>query len=539
MKPPAPKWSRSAAWALAWAFPLFLFCGEAHARRHALLVGNNFGGEGVDSLRFAQNDARRFQDVLTHLAGFDPADVQLLTDCDSAALDGALKSMRGRAAADDMFLFYYSGHSDRDALRLGATRYSLERLRADFQAVPGQVKIGIFDACQSGMMTRFKGGMSTRPISLDNLKNVYGQVIIASSAMDERSQESDQLEGSVFTHHWLNGLRGSADLSGDRKVTLNEAYQYAYQMTIETTSRTRAGIQHPAYQFRIYGEGDIVLADLAQGHTGIAFGLREEGKYLVVDKEKGRILADFYKGPEKELLISLPEGRYNVLKVERDLWRVADLTVADGQVAAFSPASLKKQAQVVNAIKGSLPENYQVTPGPSSIVVPFGPDRRWGASLKVGEGAGLAGLALLWNIDREVQLQAGFGLPSPPATPGASVPDLIDPALTENSLFMLLRKYEGAYFFDTGLDFKMTTVTAQDTSGKVSHSGWELGVPVHFGLEIGPRRSIFATVSVGYMLMLTGGGEFVTAHTSAGTFKHGNTEESGISFGLGLGMYLF
>lgn len=530
-----PQWSRATP--LAFALALIFATVPAVARRHALLVGNNYGGAGVDSLRFARTDATRFQDVLTRLAAFAPGDVQLLTEPDSAGLDRALQSMREKSTPGDLFLFYYSGHSDRDALRLGTTRYSLERLRNDFQAVPGQVKIGIFDACQSGMLTRFKGGSTTRPVSLDNMKNVYGQVIIASSAMDERSQESDQLEGSVFTHHWLNGLRGSADLSGDRKVTLNEAYQYAYQMTIETTSRTRAGIQHPAYQFRIYGEGDIMLADLNQGHTGLMFGFRQDGKYLVVDKEKGRILADFYKGPEKELLISLPEGKYNVLKVEKDLWRVADVSVSEGRVSEFSPASLRKQAQVVNQIKGSLPEHYQVVDGPPSAFITFGPDRRWGGSLKVGEGTGLAGLSLLYNLDQDVQIQAGFGLPAPP--PALEVSNFANGGLTENSLFMLLRKYEGAYFFDTGLNFKVTTVSVSDSSGKASKSGWELGVPVHFGMEIGPRRSIFATISVGYLLMLTGGGDYITARTPGGSFEHGHTSESGLSFGLGLGMYLF
>ncbi|HKP96929.1 MAG TPA: caspase family protein, partial [Fibrobacteria bacterium] len=482
--------------------------------------------------------------------------------CDSAGLDRALQGMRkklagpaspgsgaaGRGSAgpgpsasspasEDLFLFYYSGHSDRDALRLGNSRFPLERLRESFQAVPSQVKIGIFDACQSGMLTRFKGGSATRPISLENLKNVYGQVIIASSAMDERSQESDQLEGSVFTHHWLNGLRGSADLSGDRKVTLNEAYQYAYQMTIETTSRTRAGIQHPAYQFRIYGEGDIVLADLTQGRSGLVFGFRQDGKYLVVDKRRGGILADFYKGPDRELLISLPEGEYNVLKVEKDQWRVADVTVAGGRVADFAPASLKRQTQVVNQIKGSLADNYQVIPGPPTAIYPMGPDRKWGLSMKAGEGAGIFGLSLLYNPDPEFQLQAGFGIPGPPT--GARITDLMEKSTTENSVFMLMRRYEGAYFFDTGLNLKVSTVTAEDSSDAVSRSGWELGVPVHFGMEIGPRRSIFGTISVGYLLMLTGGGDFISAKTPSGSFTYGHTAESGLSFGIALGMYLF
>jgi uncharacterized caspase-like protein len=549
--------------AAAWALALAVLAGDASARRHALLVGNNYGGEGVDSLRYARSDARRFHDVLTRLAGFDEGDVQVLMDCDSAGLDRALKAMRKKlasaatpsssfgaasssangaassspTASEDLFLFYYSGHSDRDALRLGKTRFPLDRLRESFQAVPSQVKIGIFDACQSGMLTRFKGGSATRPISLENMKNVYGQVIIASSAMDERSQESDQLEGSVFTHHWLNGLRGSADLSGDRKVTLNEAYQYAYQMTIETTSKTRAGIQHPAYQFRIYGEGDIVLADLTQGRSGLVFGFRQDGKYLVVDKQRGGILADFYKGPERELLISLPEGSYNVLKVEKEQWRVADVSIANGKVSDFNPATLKRQAQVVNQIKGSLAETYQVIPGPPTAIYPMGPERKWGMSVKVGEGAGLFGLSLLYNLDPELQLQGGFGIPGPPT--GVRITDLVEKSTTENSAFMLLRKYEGAYFFDTGLNLKLSTVTASDSSGSVSHSGWELGVPVHFGMEIGPRRSIFGTVSVGYLLMLTGGGEYVTARTSGGAFAYGHTAESGLSFGISLGMYLF
>ena len=111
--------------------------------------------------------------------------------------------------------------------------------------------------------------------------------------------------------------------------------------------------------------------------------------------------------------------------------------------------------------------------------------------------------------------------------------------LGQDLVFALLRKYEGAYFFDTGLNLKISTVQASDSASTVSKSGWEMGIPVHFGMEIGPRRSIFGTVSVGYLLMLTGGGELVTARTDLGTFAYGHTAESGLSFGVALGMYLF
>ncbi len=514
---------------------LLLFFAPSSARRVALLVGDNYGGPGVDSLRFAETDARHFSDVLTRLAGFDSADVALLTDCDSACLDQGLAGMRSKLTGpDDLFLFYYSGHSDRDALRLRGTRYSLDKLRADFQAVPSQIKIGIFDACQSGMLTRFKGGTATKPISLESLKNVYGQVIIASSAVDERSQESDALEGSVFTHHWLNGLRGSADISGDRKVTLNEAYNYAYQMTIETTSRTRAGIQHPAYQFRIYGEGDIVLADLTQGRSGLGFGFRQAGKYLVVDKEKGRILADFYKGPDREMVISLPPGQYNVLKVEKDQWRVADATISENRVSDFNPAALKSQAQIVNKVKGDLSEAYAVNPEPPQYLWPSGPTRQWGASVKAGESAGLLGASLLYNIRPDLQTQLGAGL----AGLHVDLP-VLGKAEMDASYFGLIRKYEGLYFIDAGWNVRTTTVEAQDSTGRGSRTGWGLGLPVHFGIEIGPRQSVFATASIGYLWMVAGGGTTLVARTPGGALHAAFTTESGPSFGVSLGMYFF
>ncbi len=520
------------------ALALVICVGPAWTRRYALLVGNNFGGAGEDSLRYSETDTRRFSEVLTRLAGFAKEDVRILINCDSAGLEKSLADMRinrrGASDGEDLFLFYYSGHSERDALQLGKTRYPLEKLRENFQAVPSQIKIGIFDACQSGMMTRFKGGTATKPISLESLKNVHGQVIIASSAMDERSQESDQLEGSVFTHHWLNGMRGSADLSGDRKVTLNEAYQYAYQMTIETTSHTRSGIQHPAYQFRIYGEGDIVLADLNQGLSGLVFGFRQDGKYLVVDNERGHIFADFYKVPDRELFISLPEGNYHVLKVEKDHWRVADVGITVGKMSNFNPSTLKAQDQVVNKVKGSLSQEYQTNPTPLHAPYFMGPSRKWGMSLKVGESTGLIGIALLHNLEPELQIQAGAGIPSYYTNILINGTESL-----ENSAFVLMRKYVGVYFFDAGLNLRTTSITALDGSESNTKTGWDLGIPVHFGLEIGPRQSVFATLSMGYLWMVTGGGRPVFAHTPSGTTNLAHTTDSGLSFGLAMGMYLF
>ena len=68
-------------------------------------------------------------------------------------------------------------------------------------------------------------------------------VLIASSSADEESQESDDIGASFFTHYLASGLLGDADSSGDGKVTLAEAYTYAYARTVGETAETRAGAQ--------------------------------------------------------------------------------------------------------------------------------------------------------------------------------------------------------------------------------------------------------------------------------------------------------
>lgn len=519
---------------------LLAFAGPAEARRFALLVGNNLGGPDLDTLRHAEKDARRMADVLTRLSGFDPADVTLLAGVDSAGLEKAFGEMRSRVSApgaglDALFLFYYSGHSDRAGLRLGARSYPLERLRDNLAAVPGQVRIGVFDACQSGLMTRFKGGSISKPVSLESLRDIEGQVIISSSSMDEKSQESDQLQGSIFTHHWVNGLSGSADLNADRRVTLSEAYQYAYNMTVQTTSRTRWGVQHPAYQFRIHGEGDIVLADLNLGRSGLVFKPALEGKYLILDRDQERLVADFHKPAGKNLLISLKGGDYQVVKVERGAWKVADARVPENRSLEFDASALKARAQVVNPIKGRLEEGeYHVAFGPvEHEEVRVGASRKWGMSLKVGEGTGLAGLALVYNRAPEIQFQLG----------GGYYPAVYNPYnASVGSAFLMARKYEGVYFIDAGLAVK--TVGLRGLVGEVLDSreatrfGWEAGLPVHVGIELGPRRSVFATLSLGYLWIFTGGGDLLkTLHGSYVDYIH--TTESGISMGAAFGFYLF
>jgi hypothetical protein len=108
-------------------------------------------------------------------------------------------------------------------------------------------------------------------------------------------------------------LNGSADVSSDNQVTLNEVYQYAYRKTIETSALSTGQVQHPVYRFNITGQGEIILANLAKSEAGIVIGGDCEGKFLILSEDYLNVYADFYKERNRKVFVSLQSGKYTIV----------------------------------------------------------------------------------------------------------------------------------------------------------------------------------------------------------------------------------
>jgi hypothetical protein len=342
---------------LCWVLVILLL--PAFAARHALIVGCNNGGQGVEPLHWAESDADRFASILCRLGGFEPSAVVILKGPDSASLEGQLRKINSRSsksAEEDLFLFYYSGHADGRDMLLGTTRFPLKRLKTAFDSLPFGMKVGIFDACQSGAVTAYKGGRRSEPFSLGDQTKIKGQVIIASTTASERAQESESLKGSIFSFYWFSGLAGSADISGDRRVTVDEAYRYAYRKTVETSTLTGGEAQHPMYRFAIHGQGDILLTDLTDKHGGVLFDRTCEGKFLVLSDSYTDIFADFFKKKNSEWFVALEPGNYRVINAQdREVGMTAiEIRRSNGSVR-FSQSMLVPQELTESRIKGANP----------------------------------------------------------------------------------------------------------------------------------------------------------------------------------------
>ncbi|AKU99331.1 peptidase C14 caspase catalytic subunit p20 [Labilithrix luteola] len=259
---------RSRAW--AWAFALLATCGVffvarvAHAEPVRLLVsvGHKDGLAAERPLRYADTDAARVRDVLVSMGGVEPKNAVVLAEPTAPELFGALDRLKAEAQKrkpeDVTLIFYFSGHGDREAIHLGDSRVPIADLSARLAQIPAALRIVVTDACRA---TRDKGmtAEAAFPISLGQLPQASGSVWLNAASDGEAAQESDELQGAIFTHSWLNGLRGAADANGDSRVTLDESFAFAHSQTLLRSAKSSGVLQKPEAVLTLKETAPVVL----------------------------------------------------------------------------------------------------------------------------------------------------------------------------------------------------------------------------------------------------------------------------------------
>ena len=300
-----------------------LVAGEAHAAvvRYAVVIGNDRGDADETELLWAETDARKVFDVLHDLGRFEPANMVLLLDEDPDTVERALVDVNDRirtatGRGDDVVLFvYYSGHADADALHLGGKHLDTAHLERLVRGSSAQMRVLVLDACRSGALTRVKGGSRAGPmaVTFDERLTEHGVVFLTSSAANEDAQESDALKGSFFTHYFVSGLVGAADTDHDARVTLDEAYAYAYENTLRASSQSLHGTQHPTYRFDLKGRGGVVLTEVGLGSRRRSLVEFAGGRswLLIADDRDGPIVAEVGLRDSARTL-NVEPGRYFV-----------------------------------------------------------------------------------------------------------------------------------------------------------------------------------------------------------------------------------
>jgi hypothetical protein len=329
-----------------------------YTRRLALLVGANNGGTERAVLRYAVDDARALGRVLEDMGGVLPGDCRYLDDPDRAALLGAIRALAADVdRAKKTFrrvevIFYYSGHSDEEALFLGEERVPYTELKELVTSLDADVRIAIFDSCASGAMTLPKGVIKRAPFLLDTAYDMKGYAFMTSSSASEAAQESSRLGRSFFTHNLISGMRGAADMNLDGRITLNEAYQFAFDGTLTQTERTMAGAQHPSRHIQMSGTGDVVITEIRKSAAVLVFESAFAGRIFIHDGA-GVLLVEMNKTAGREVAIGLDAEVYKIFTVDESGALETKVSLVDGKSLAVGRDDFSKAARIPATVRGT------------------------------------------------------------------------------------------------------------------------------------------------------------------------------------------
>src|SRR6185436_8790958 len=153
---------------------------------------------------------------------------------------------------------------------------------------------------------------------------------------------------------------GDADRSGDGRVSLSEAYAYAYDRTVADTAESAAGAQHPTFSYDLAGNGDLVLTELSNRREGLRFPPEApQGVYYLVDG-RGRVVAEVFKEAGAERKIVLSPGKYRLKRRLENRLRIGDVDVQGGVISTVDEGQLHDAPFSDDPVKGGSRTSWSV-----------------------------------------------------------------------------------------------------------------------------------------------------------------------------------
>ena len=204
--------------------------------KHALIVGNHrfMKHSGFPNLQYPRKDVDKLQDSLD--STFDK--ITTLTDTSRLEVIRNLQKIANKLEPDDLFLFYYSGHAKITKERklylataetvdndLTQSALSFNTLQAIFKNRTQQKIFVVLDCCFRQNLEN-----SDEYELRDSLIKIFSDApgcLLSNSADDEDSKESNTLEQSIFTYHFIEGIVSKkACVYNKDTITAKSLYEY-------------------------------------------------------------------------------------------------------------------------------------------------------------------------------------------------------------------------------------------------------------------------------------------------------------------------
>ncbi len=227
-------------------------------------------------------DAADISDLLAdpNLCAYPPGNVRFLSNeqATRTAMRTALAELVKRTDADSTVFFYISSHGGRiengdyageyllpvdventSDRKLAETAISGDEFSEAISAIPARKLVVVFDCCHAAGIGQIKAvGAPELKTGLsesyyDRLKMGRGRVILASSRSTEYSYVLPGASNSLFTQHFLAGMRGDI-ASDDGLIRVFDLFEYVQPRVTGDYSQ-----QHPVFKAEVESNFPIAL----------------------------------------------------------------------------------------------------------------------------------------------------------------------------------------------------------------------------------------------------------------------------------------
>jgi hypothetical protein len=457
----------------------------AASARFSVSVGANLGLAEEEALRFANTDATQIDAAMREVGGVNTDNAFLLANADPAHLLEVLARLGRRiaerrgAGEDSELFFYFSGHGSERELHMAGKRVAIDDIERRLQGLGASFVVSVIDACRTSATSKGVRPMDAPP-EISGRVNATGFVELRAAAQGEPAQESNELQGAVFTHYWSSGLRGAADADGDGVVTLDELYRFTHAATLARTA-TAVSVQRPTLASVLSVEGAIVVSSLRRTDARLSAG-NSHARYLVFALPSRAPVGEMVDGQT----LAVARGRYLAVRREENAVGVAEIDLSRGG-----------EVRVTNVDFQSIsPESLAARGAPEAV-------RRWrfsGGLLGglIPNAADIANAGVVVEIDRAIEqwfigLRGAYAFGPVTIGNGSGSENGFSGGLTGGYVF-----YDGAVEFSgrlfVGVDGGVESVAEKDNKtlkairispsettsfvGFASRSGFDLGIPL-------------------------------------------------------------
>jgi hypothetical protein len=335
---------------------LWAITSHAEPVRILLATGQGQGLPGEPALKYADRDAEHVRDVFTSVGGVRPEHAIVVLGATPSQIIGAIDRAQVMARThrpdEVVFIFYFSGHGDREKLHLGSDTISMSDLSARIASVPASLRVVVTDACRTASM-RPKGMAAEAPFSIALTGGgASGLAWLHASADGEAAQESDELGGAVFSHYWLSALRGAGDSDGDQRVTLNESYTFAYHQTLFRSARSLGIVQRPSADFDLHQAAPIILTQTSSESTALKLPAEPDSHYLVYAIGSRSVIAEAWSDPARGIALAVPSGRYIVQRHGAGGAGAAEVNLSRGEQRGLASGDFRPYPEEALTQKG-------------------------------------------------------------------------------------------------------------------------------------------------------------------------------------------